>query len=118
MLDAPGCGIQDVDTRIAGSDPNPSARVHHHGPRGVAAEGIGIGGIMAEDREGISAAVPAGDTGILDRYPEIVMRILDDLVDEVTGQSTTYAGRVGVANKGLAIIADQTILGAEPHEAL
>src|SRR6266481_1368626 len=117
MLDAPGCRIQDVDTRIAGSDPNPTARVHHHGPRGVAAEGIGMGGIMAEDREGISAAVPAGDTGILDRYPEIVMRILDDLVDEVTGQSTTYAGRVCVANHVMAVIADQTVFGTEPDEA-
>src|SRR5882724_7869574 len=82
MLDVSGCRIQDVDAGIVGPDPDPTAGVHEDRVRGVAREGAGIGGIVAEDREAIAGAVPAGDTGILDRYPQIVMRILDDLVNE------------------------------------
>ncbi len=95
----PGRRIENVDARIAGSDPDPAVRVHQHGARGIARERGGIGGIVPKDREAVGRPVPAGDTCILDRDPQIVMRILDDLIDEVARQPAAGAGRVGIADQ-------------------
>src|SRR5580700_2821470 len=116
MLDVPGPGLQNVDARIAGSNPKPTARVDQERTRRVAREGVGIRGIVSENRESIAGAVPTSDARVLDRYPQVVVRVLGDLVNEVAGWAPGYAGRVGVAYQLMAVVADQAIFGAEPHE--
>src|SRR5882757_6913903 len=118
MFEASRCGLQNVDARIAGSYPNPTASVHQDRTRSIAGERLRIGGIVAVDGKGIGRPVPARDTGVLDGYPKIVMRILDDLEDVVARQAAPCARRVSVADQFETVVADQTILGAEPHEAL
>ena len=44
MLDRARCGIQYVETRIAGSNPDATARIHEHRARGVARERAGFAG--------------------------------------------------------------------------
>jgi len=73
---------------------------------------------VAVDREGIAAAVPTGDTRVLDRDPEIMMRVLGDLADKIARQAAAGARRVGVADHFAAVEAYQSVFGAEPHETL
>src|SRR5882757_5267972 len=99
MFEASRCGLQDVDTRIAGPYPNPTASIHEDRTHGIAGERLRIDGIVAINGKAIGRPVPARDTGVLDGYPKIVMGILDDLENEVARQAAACARRVGVAEQ-------------------
>ncbi len=74
--------------------------------------------IVAVDREGIAGTVPAGQARILDGHPQIVVGILDHVVNEISRQAAAAARGVGVAQQFTAVVADQPVLGGQPHEPL
>ncbi len=119
MLEATRRWIQDVDTRVDHADPYPALRIELQGARDrITREGCRIRDIVAVDRESVRGAAPARNAGILDRDPQIVMRVLCDLLNEVAGQPVGGARRVGVAKQLMPVVANQPVLGPEPDEAL
>ncbi len=73
---------------------------------------------MPIDREGVRRPVPTGNACILDRYPQIVVRVLDDLMNVVAGKAAARRGGVGVPEKLMAVVTHQAVLRTEPYEAL
>ncbi len=118
MLAAPGGRIEDIDASIGRTDPEPAARIERKRAGGVAGERARICGVVAIDREGVGRPIPTGNTRILDRDPQIVVRILDDLMNVVARQAATGARGVRIAQQLMAVIAHQAILRTQPYEAL
>ena len=118
VLDASGCGLEDVQPRVEGSDPDAIAGVHQQRVDGIAGERAGVLRIVAVDEEAVGGALPARETAALDGDPQIVVTILDDGLDVVARQPAVGGARVGVAEQLVAVVAHQAVLGREPHEPL
>src|ERR1700722_11584128 len=86
MLDVARAGIEHIDAGIIRSYPDAAARVHQHGARDIARERSRIFGIVPIVSEAVRRPIPAGESRILDRDPQVVMVVLDDLANEVPRQ--------------------------------
>ena len=118
VLDAARCGLENVDTRVEGSDPHAIVGIHEQRVDGVAGERAAVFGIVAVDDEVVGGALPAREAPVLDGDPQIVVTILDDGLDVVARQPAVGGARVGVAEQLVAVVAHQAVLGREPHEPL
>ncbi len=118
VFDPAGRRLQDVDSRIAGSDPDSATRVQHQGAYCIARQGLRILIAVPHDGEAVSVPVPARDPSVLDRDPQITLRIFDHLIDEVPGQAPRGGWQAGVADQLMTVVADETVFGREPHESL
>jgi hypothetical protein len=87
VFDPAGRRLQNVDSRIAGSDPDPATRVQHQGAHCIARQGLRIRIAVPNDGEAVCVPVPARDPSVLDRDPQITVRIFDHLKDVVSGQA-------------------------------
>ncbi len=118
MFDPAGRRLQNIDSRIAGSDPDPPTRIQHQGAHRIARQGLRIGIAVPNDGEGVGIPVPARDPSILDRDPQIMVRIFDHLEDVVAGQAAAAGRQTRVADQLVTVVADESIFSREPHESL
>ena len=118
VVDPAGLRVEDIDPRIQRSQPHQPATVDQQGPHEVARDRACVGLVMLEDGKGITGAIPACDTRTFDGNPQVRVFVLDDREDEVARQAILDARRIGIAVYFAAVVPDESILGAEPHEAL
>ncbi len=118
VLDVSRRGLENVDARIAGSHPDPATGIDEHVVHGIAGKRGGVRRIVAINGKAVRRPVPAGEACVLDRNPKIVMRVLDDLIDEISRQPSSRTMRVGIADQFVPIVADQAVFRAQPDETL
>ncbi len=83
VLEAPGRRVQNIDSRVHRADPETAARIQHQGARCIAGERTGRRWIVSVDGKAVRRPVPTGNACILDRDPQIMVCVFDDLVDVV-----------------------------------
>jgi len=118
VFDPAGRRLENVYSRIAGSNPDPATRIQHQGADRIARQGLRIRSAVSDDGEAVGVPVPTRDASVLDRDPQITMRIFNHLKDIVAGQAATGGWQTGVAHQVMAVVADETVFGGKPHESL
>ena len=125
MFDPSGCRIENIDTRtvvpaICGvrSHPDSTALIDEQASCGIARERACLCGIVAVDRKAIGGSIPTREPGVFDGNPKIVMGVFNYGLDETARQSILDGRRVGVAKQLVAVVANQSIFGAQPDEPL
>jgi hypothetical protein len=118
VLNASADRIEDIDARVARAHPHSTASIDEHIADAIARQRVGVAGVVAINREGIRAAMPASQAAVFHRDPKILPGILDDVPDEITRQRIGGVMPSGISGQTPAVIAHQPIFSAEPDKPL
>src|SRR6185437_7529273 len=118
MLDVPRTRIEDVESRVTRPNPDEARIIDEQRDDCVACERSWTTLAVPKYRELIGAAVPARQSAVAHRDPQIVVSIFGNGLDVVARKSVRSAAPITISNQPMPVITHQAVLSAKPHETL
>ena len=113
----PGRWIEAIEAPVLGTDPDRTIGLDEQGAYLIACDRGWSGGVVPVGLEAVSRAIPARHAATIRGDPEIAVRGLGDLPDEVVCEPVGPSLAALIAPHFVAVVTIETVLRAEPHVA-